>query len=251
MCQVLGNVGITNHFNFLLYIYLQSNFISKGTDEGKKSCEIHHGAESAGWWSRPSVSSCVCVQGTLPAARHRLFCLLDLNLMCVVLFDLRESSCGQGPGAAPVLPGTCWSWGGDRHTPSPPTNGIVCLGGWVGGSFCKGCIPLPCRPLVSQPWRRGSQLAKTSRATHESYWVWVGPGTCHSLGWKREVGHWLSQDSLAGHLALPLICCVAWACDFPPWGPVSSVDCENGLIVWTGRVTHVKLKEQGWGPVKC
>lgn len=85
--------------------------------------------------------------------------------------------------------------------------------------------PLPCRPLVSQPGRTGRQLARAGRVKHESCWVWMGPGTCHSPGWERG-GQAVGDSSCLSRAWLVVWPCHLPACGLgmclPLWGPVSS-----------------------------
>lgn len=82
----------------------------------------------------------VPMQNTLPAVSASAFPPPGWKThLCVMIFDMRESSCGQGPGAAPALPGTSWSWGGDCHLP-PVVPGIW-VDGWEVASARDCCLP--------------------------------------------------------------------------------------------------------------
>lgn len=163
-----------------------------------------------------------------------------------------------GPQAAPALRETSWAQGRDGHTLSPPTNAAECLGGQVGGSLCERLwtppLKAPCEPAWEE--RQPAGQDRPSQAKHESYWVWMGPGTYHSPGWHLSLNQGgrlkLSRQSLVGHLALPPTYHVSWACDFLLGVPVSSsVNNEK----WTYGVKWMKcsheMRRTGWGPVKC
>lgn len=83
MYQGLWSVGITNHFNFLPYIYILKNFISKGTNKREKNpmeFTIELNLDNSGW---SIFCQCTYAEYIYLLSQHLLFHLLDGKLISV------------------------------------------------------------------------------------------------------------------------------------------------------------------------
>lgn len=126
-----------------------------------------------------------------------------------VMFNGRENSCGQDPGAALRLPRTGWSWGETGVLPHLISHQQCLVGGQAAASVAgwaslvvtqlalRGSLCPP--PLLGPAWPRGELLLQ----------VVLVPIT-HS-GW-RCVGRlaWLQQSRASRHARCPLVNCAEW-----------------------------------------